>query len=161
MTRLSANFTEKELLVSASHPELVPLSLPVKYGKNARRLVGNILQPTRDAWTKALKVLSCYRSPELNEAVGGSDSSQHLRAEAADITTDGVRELFIKLLTGEIRVPVGQVIYYPKQNFIHIALPSVKYPGATFFISKTSKKYTRVRYVADVNRLDPVGGDED
>lgn len=160
MTRLSANFTEKELLVSASHPELVPLSLPVKYRPNAKRLVAHILQPIRDAWGKSMKVLSCYRSPELNAAVGGSPTSQHATASAADITTDGVRELFVQLLTGEIRVPVGQVIYYPTQNFVHIALPSVRYPGATFFISTTSKKYKRVRSVSDVNRLAPVNGDE-
>ena len=35
-------------------------------------------------------VNSGYRSPELNEAIGGSEESQHCKGEAADIEIPGV-----------------------------------------------------------------------
>lgn len=48
-------------------------------------LVNGLLEPLRLRYGKPIRVNSGYRSPELNKAVGGSDNSQHMRGEAADI----------------------------------------------------------------------------
>lgn len=51
------------------------------------RLVGlctNILEPLREKFG-AIRVNSGYRSAELNAAIGGAKTSQHMRGEAADI----------------------------------------------------------------------------
>lgn len=54
-------------------------------------LVENVLDPARDKLGKPIVVNSGYRCPELNKAVGGEATSQHVKGEAADLTT-GSRE---------------------------------------------------------------------
>ena len=49
-----------------------------------RILCAEVLQPIRDRFG-IVTINSGYRSPELNTAIGGSKSSQHMRGEAADI----------------------------------------------------------------------------
>lgn len=44
----------------------------------------HVLEPLRKRFG-VIKVTSGYRCPELNNKIGGSPSSQHLRGEAADI----------------------------------------------------------------------------
>jgi zinc D-Ala-D-Ala carboxypeptidase len=148
VTQLSKNFNLKEFSVSAGHPELA-LGVPPGLIYNVTKLVADVLQPLRDAWKKPLKILSGYRSDALNKAVGGSPTSQHRKAQAADVTTDDVRGLFVRLFT-EPRLPVGQVI-----GFVHIATPSERYPAPTFFISRSKKVYTRVSSLAALNSLWP------
>lgn len=54
-------------------------------------LVENVLDPARDKLGKPIVVNNGYRCPELNKAVGGEATSQHVKGEAADLTT-GSRE---------------------------------------------------------------------
>lgn len=53
--------------------------------RNLEALVTNILDPLREALGSPIKISSGYRSPALNKAVGGANTSQHLQGEAADI----------------------------------------------------------------------------
>ncbi len=48
-----------------------------------RALVLNVLQPLRDHWGAPLQINSGFRCLELNRAVGGVPTSQHLKGEAA------------------------------------------------------------------------------
>lgn len=48
-------------------------------------LVTNLLDPLRELYGYPILVSSGFRSPELNELVGGAKTSQHLKGEAADI----------------------------------------------------------------------------
>lgn len=50
-------------------------------------LVDSVLDPLRRLYGRPIKVTSGYRCPRLNAAVGGSQNSQHMRGEAADITS--------------------------------------------------------------------------
>ena len=50
-------------------------------------LTDSVLDPLRKLYGKPIKVTSGYRCPKLNAAVGGSQNSQHMRGEAADITS--------------------------------------------------------------------------
>ena len=52
--------------------------------------VADHLEVIRTHFNAPLRVLSCYRSPEVNKAVGGSKTSAHRFAMAADCTVDGV-----------------------------------------------------------------------
>ncbi len=52
---------------------------------NMTELVNKLLDPIREKWGRPITVNSGYRSPELNAAVGGVSTSQHLRGQAADI----------------------------------------------------------------------------
>jgi len=55
----------------------------------AKALFEKVVQPVRDHFGPTV-INSGYRSPELNEAVGGSATSQHCKGEAADIEVPGV-----------------------------------------------------------------------
>tara|TARA_R110002074_G_scaffold284026_1_gene455680 strand:+ start:222 stop:680 length:459 start_codon:yes stop_codon:yes gene_type:complete len=48
----------------------------------------NIFQPCREHFGKPLAVTSGYRSEALNEAINGSKTSQHSKAEALDLDAD-------------------------------------------------------------------------
>lgn len=50
-------------------------------------LVEDVLDPLREMYGHPIHVTSGYRCEALNKAVGGAKTSQHLRGEAADITT--------------------------------------------------------------------------
>lgn len=53
---------------------------------NLTKLVENVLDPLREKYGKPITVNSGYRCPELNKAVGGSKTSDHVKGFAADIT---------------------------------------------------------------------------
>ena len=55
-------------------------------------LMDECLDPVRELWGKPIGVNSGYRSPALNAAVGGAAASQHMKGEAADITTGSVAD---------------------------------------------------------------------
>lgn len=60
---------------------------------NLRSLCRNVLEPARVAFGSPIYITSGYRCHELNKAVGGSPTSQHLRGEAADLQVRGVENL--------------------------------------------------------------------
>ena len=60
--------------------------------QNLIALVCVVLDPAREKWGKPIHVSSGYRCPELNKAVGGVPTSQHLKGEAVDITAGSRRE---------------------------------------------------------------------
>ena len=53
--------------------------------KNLKALVENVLDPVREKLGRPITVNCGYRSPKLNNAVGGVSNSQHVTGEAADI----------------------------------------------------------------------------
>lgn len=84
-------------------------------------LVTHLLQPLRDLYGKPLIVNSGYRSPELNRAVEGSPTSQHMRGEAADIRPYNAADLdLLRRLVVESGLEFDQMIVYP--SFIHLSL---------------------------------------
>jgi len=54
----------------------------------AKELAENIFQPIREHFGKPIFISSGYRSKALNEAIGGSQTSQHSKGEAIDIDMD-------------------------------------------------------------------------
>ena len=85
-----------------------------------KELVETVLQPLRDRVGHPLRINSGYRCPDLNRAVGGVATSQHVKGEAADIAAEDPREL-AKIVrdTPEIWREVDQMILYP--TFVHIS----------------------------------------
>ena len=84
---------------------------------NIKALVDYILQPLRDAWGGPLFINSGYRSPELNKAVGGVETSQHTKGMAADV---GVTDpLALAKLALKMKLDFDQMILYP--SFLHLS----------------------------------------
>ena len=85
-------------------------------------LMVKCLDKVREMWGKPIGVNSGYRSAELNRAVGGAKNSQHLRGEAADITTgskDNNRKLFDLIVASDI--PFDQLIDESGYKWLHIS----------------------------------------
>lgn len=84
---------------------------------NIKALVENILQPLRNAWGGPLIINSGYRCRELNEAVGGVETSQHTKGMAADV---GVTDpLALAKLAVKMKLDFDQMIIYP--SFVHFS----------------------------------------
>lgn len=104
-------FTIAELSDSATARMLHINNTPDEVAcSNLTALVEHILDPAREIFGAPVRVNSGYRSSRLNRAVGGVENSQHLRGEAADLSTgspDGNRRLYEILLT----LPFDQLIW--------------------------------------------------
>lgn len=88
-------------------------------------LVLALLDPLRELWGKPIYVNSGYRSPELNKAVGGVANSQHIKGQAADITTGNAesnRKLFALIRDGGF--DFDQLIDEADGTWIHVSYVS-------------------------------------
>ena len=116
--RLSRNFKYSEFEYSNTAKRLgIDNTIPADVRDNIKALVDNILQPLRDSWGGPLFINSGYRCKELNDAVGGVETSQHRLGQAADVacTDPAALARLIKWL----RLDFDQVGLYP--NFLHIS----------------------------------------
>lgn len=59
---------------------------------NLKELVENVLDPLREWFKKPIYVNSGFRCKALNEAVKGSNTSDHMSGRAADIDAGSVEE---------------------------------------------------------------------
>lgn len=92
--KLTEHFTLSEFIRSETaenrHIDNTPTPEVVD---NLRALCRNVLEPARLAFGAPIYITSGYRCPELNKAVGGKPTSQHLRGEAADLQVRGMENL--------------------------------------------------------------------
>ena len=116
------HFTISELLHSATAlKHKLWNGAPKEAEENLRALVDEVLDPLREAYGKPIRVTSGYRCPRLNNLVGGSPNSQHMRGEAADIQPVVGNESDLDELA-RILIANGkfdQLILYP--TFIHVS----------------------------------------
>lgn len=119
MGTISKNFSYKEFEASetAKKKGICNIIASVKVRDSIVALVTNVLQPLRDAWGEPLHVNSGYRCPELNEAVGGVPTSQHVLGESADIGCSDPHGLAALALS--LKLPFDQMILYP--TFVHFS----------------------------------------
>ena len=91
MTQLSENFTLKELTKSDTATRLDLDNTPNEEQiESLRLLCENILQPVRDHFGKPVKISSGFRSPAVNQATGGSATSDHCKGQACDFEIEGL-----------------------------------------------------------------------
>lgn len=77
---------------------------------NLEALVRNILDPLRERIGQAITISSGYRSPALNQAVGGAKNSQHLTGEAADINCPAIGQARLFDVVRASGLPFDQLI---------------------------------------------------
>ena len=84
-------------------------------------LVDNVLDPLREWYGKPLIVSSGYRCSELNAAIKGSRTSQHMSGQAADIDTGDRQQN--KLLFEYIKknLPFDQLIDESNFSWVHVS----------------------------------------
>lgn len=126
--RLSANFNLHEFTRSAKAAELGIDNTPAPEHIEAMRLLCvHILQPLREHLGKPIAITSGYRSPALNEAVGGAKGSQHSLGQAADIKVGGIPAEELARIIHGLGLPVDQCIWYAPDNGgqVHVSYRAV------------------------------------
>ena len=127
--KLSKNFSLSEFTKSNTATRLGLDNNPTaEHIHNLVWLCENILQPLRDELGVPIRITSGYRGYDLNQAIGGSSSSDHCKGAAADI------ELWVngsednaKLyhLIKNMDLPFKQLIWEfgdeDQPNWIHVA----------------------------------------
>lgn len=86
---------------------------------NLTELCHDVLEPVRALLKCPLVITSGYRSEEVNRAVGGKATSQHLEGRAADFIPSGCRLLDAYLLIRDSQIPYDQLIL--ENGWIHIS----------------------------------------
>lgn len=88
-------FSIEELVRSKTASDLGINNTPDETVKaNLVSLVDNVLDPAREVYGNPVTVTSGYRCPELNSALSGSKTSQHMSGLAADLVCDNNKLLF-------------------------------------------------------------------
>jgi len=88
--KLSENFSLREYTKSQTASRKgIDNSPSDEHLESAIALFENVVQPVRDHFGPTI-ITSGYRSPALNEAIGGSSTSQHSKGEAVDLEVLGV-----------------------------------------------------------------------
>lgn len=149
--KITENFTFEELIHSAYAEKYHLSNLPKQDEiKKLNQLTTEILQPIRNEFNAPIKVTSGYRSPQVNKAVGGSSTSQHVKGEAADLTSKNNKKLFdtIISLIKRHEIEVGQLINEYNYSWIHVSLPTSKHHNEVLKATNTKKgvSYERIRY---------------
>lgn len=143
---LSEHFTLAEMTVTDTGLPNVPGEKEIEALK---ALCENVLEKVREHFTAKycrpmpVKVRSGFRSPEVNKAVGGKSTSQHLKGEAADIEIDGVPNEEIWHFICDVYKNFDQVIAEklvennPSAGWIHVSFSTKKKrQSAISFIGK-------------------------
>lgn len=93
--KITKNFDLKDLTVTNTG---LLNAMPLDCMINAMHLFIKVVQPARDYLNKPIYVDSCYRSPAVNKAVGGSSTSDHRYALAVDLNCSDNTALFNYIL---------------------------------------------------------------
>lgn len=96
--KISKNFRVRELIKTSQKVDNYP---DEKSADNLLSLVISVLQPARNILAAPITVTSGFRSKEVNRLVGGTDSSQHVKGEAVDLSCEDNAKLFGILKTME------------------------------------------------------------
>lgn len=130
---LTTNFNLSEFTKSDTAVRNCVDNTPSREGiENLRNLCRFVLQPLRGMLGKPIKINSGYRGTALNKLVGGSESSQHCKGQAADIEVDGIptKELAQSIIY-KYNLPFDQIIleFYdekqgPNSGWVHISYAS-------------------------------------
>lgn len=86
----------------------------------------HVLEPIRTLLGVPLRVTSGFRSSAVNAAIKGAAGSQHLKGEAADIVPVGMDVETAMARIAAARIPVDQLIVYPRGGFIHVSYAAGK-----------------------------------
>ena len=133
---LSENFSLDELTATSTSASNEPLGF---HKEKLLYLCQYLLQPIRDEFGR-VDINSGYRSRGLNLAIGGSETSQHCKGEAADIRTPDADlwEVYIWILNN---LSFGQCIYEQKNTttWIHISLSRLDKPNQQALLFKDGR----------------------
>ena len=124
---ISKHITFKEATQSATADKLGIKNIPTDNELKAMKLVAEkCFEPLRVWYGKPIRVNSFFRNSELNRAVKGSATSQHVKGEAIDIDAGSKAEN--KKLFDYIKANLefDQVINEYDYSWVHVSYSSKK-----------------------------------
>ena len=141
LSNLSPHFTYNEAIASSTAKqknldnspgtdELFAMFYTASKMEQVRRILGD----------KAIRINSWYRSPNLNAAVGGSKTSQHMKGEAVDFTCPSAGtpvDICKKLISSGISF--DQLIY--EHSWVHISFKNPDGQNRKQVITLVNGKY--------------------
>ena len=123
--KLSPNFSLQELTFSQVASRRGLNNTPSEKVKDNLERLAFFLEQVRKLFNKPLLISSGYRSREVNEAVGGSKTSQHCEGCAADFNVKGMSPSAVVRAIVANDIPYDQVIL-EFDSWVHISIPNVK-----------------------------------
>jgi hypothetical protein len=107
---LTEHFTLEEMTISEYAARNGIKNTPSETAiQNLTLLCQKVLEPLRLIVQKPIIITSGYRSKKVNEAIGGSSTSQHMKGQAADfIVHDLTLEEVFNIVAGQL--PFDQLI---------------------------------------------------
>jgi len=105
--------------------ENISANVPSENELKAMKLVALLcFEPMRKWYGKPLKVNSFFRSKEVNKAVGGASTSQHLFGEAIDLTTGSIEDNVKLFEWAKSNLTYDQIILENNGVWVHISYRS-------------------------------------
>ena len=93
-TILTKHFTLEEFTRSSTAKSRgINNTVPLQFIPSLRNLCEKVLEPLREQVKEPVIISSGYRCPALNKAVGGKNTSQHMKGEACDISMEDKEKL--------------------------------------------------------------------
>jgi hypothetical protein len=114
-------FSYDEFKVSKRHPGLTIWQFTPALKYIIRLGVESILDPLRAAVKKSVTITSGHRTSRLNDAVGGSPTSDHLFGCAVDIKVEDMTSYQIAIRLLELGVPYRQIVAYKRKPHCHVS----------------------------------------
>ena len=144
--KLSRHFKLGDLLVDSTFPDLAgQLDPGAEVLGNLGRLTA-LMDQIADQFSTKLEVLSGYRDERLNDAcreagLPASLNSLHLSGCAADIRPSepdvDLEEVFDWVEKQAESLSVHEAVYYPKKEFIHVAVADPEKPTLRRILMRT------------------------
>lgn len=119
--KISNYFTNKETVVSSTGDRLGIRNIVPEKLKGTVAYTAARMDTIRLLLNVPCTVNSFYRSQELNNAISGSKTSDHMNGRAIDFVPVGMnlRQAYNKIKNSGLSY--DQLIIYPNQRFIHIS----------------------------------------
>ena len=124
--KLSNNFTMNEFIRSSAGEKMGINNTPPPELIPALLATAQMLERIRELTMAPIKILSGYRSKDVNQIVGGAKNSDHMRGQAVDIICPGFGSPFAlaSLIADNLAsASVGRVIYERKRHiqWVHVS----------------------------------------
>lgn len=124
MGDLSKNFSLDEFTCSAKAEELGIQNTPTpEHLANIKHKLVPFCQDLRDKLGRSVHVMSGYRNPDVNRAVGGVPNSAHALGFAADLVASGMTaKALAKFIAADrsLMAQVDQVILETSRGVVHV-----------------------------------------
>tara|TARA_R110000868_G_scaffold44815_6_gene149269 strand:+ start:7274 stop:7705 length:432 start_codon:yes stop_codon:yes gene_type:complete len=121
--KLSPNFTLQELTQSEIAERKKLDNMPSEEVKANLVRLARFLEEIRTILGRPIVINSAYRSPKVNEAVGGKPTSQHCLGCAADIRVPGLTPNDIIQLILKSNIEYDQIIR-EFDSWVHVSIPN-------------------------------------